>query len=84
VSVAEPVIGFGPFLQRGGLHLFERRNACAIADVASSIGYAKGEYRGLACRDHAMQAWPVARPATAALDPDLPIVDPDHRASRAG
>jgi hypothetical protein len=64
--------------------LFERRNAYAIADVACSIGYAKGEYGGLACRDDAMQAWPVSRPAAAALDADLPIVDRDHRDSRAG
>jgi hypothetical protein len=84
VSVADPVIGFGPFLQRAGLHLFERRNPYAIADVACSIGYAKGEYRGLACRDDAMQAWPVGRPAADALEPDLPIIDPDHRDSRAG
>jgi hypothetical protein len=84
VSVADPVIGFGPFLQRGDLHRFGRRNPYAIADVACSIGYAKGEYRGLACRDDAMRAWQARRLATAALEPDLPIIDPDHRASRAG
>jgi hypothetical protein len=52
--------------------------------VACSFGYAKGEYRGLACRDDAMHAWPVSRPATAALEPVLPIIDRDHRDSRAG
>jgi predicted TIM-barrel fold metal-dependent hydrolase len=40
---------------------------------------AKGEYRGLAYReDPALKAWLAKRPREAALEPDLPIIDPHH------
>ena len=43
------------------------------------IGDAKGEYRGIACRnDSELKAWLARRPAEAALEPDLPIIDPHH------
>jgi L-fuconolactonase len=39
----------------------------------------KGEYRGLIHRNNAdLQAWLVKRPPEAALEPDLPIIDPHH------
>jgi L-fuconolactonase len=39
----------------------------------------KGEYRGLAHRNDAqLQAWLVKRPSEAALEPELPIIDPHH------
>jgi L-fuconolactonase len=42
-------------------------------------GDAKGEYRGLAYRDEtALKAWLAKRPSEAALEPDLPIIDPHH------
>src|ERR1700759_3415107 len=42
-------------------------------------GDAKGEYRGLAYRDDAeLQAWLAERPREAALNPELPIIDPHH------
>jgi predicted TIM-barrel fold metal-dependent hydrolase len=40
---------------------------------------AKGEYPGLAYRNEAdLRAWLARRPAEAALEPDLPIIDPHH------
>jgi L-fuconolactonase len=43
------------------------------------IGDSKGEYPGLAYRDEAdLQAWLAKRPTEAALEPDLPIIDPHH------
>src|SRR5471030_1175016 len=40
---------------------------------------AKGEYRGLSYRNNAdLQAWLAKRPAEAALEPELPIIDPHH------
>ena len=40
---------------------------------------AKGEYRGLANRDDAnLRAWLAQRPTEAALEPELPIIDPHH------
>jgi len=45
----------------------------------AKIGDAKGEYRGLAWRNDAeLKAWLAKRPAEAALEPDLPIIDPHH------
>jgi L-fuconolactonase len=44
-----------------------------------SIGDSKGEYRGLIYRNDAdLKAWLEKRPAEAALEPDLPIIDPHH------
>ena len=43
------------------------------------IGDARGEYRGLAYRNDAeLKAWLAKRPSEAALEPDLPIIDPHH------
>ena len=40
---------------------------------------ASGEYRGLSHRNNAdLQAWLAKRPAEAALEPALPIIDPHH------
>jgi predicted TIM-barrel fold metal-dependent hydrolase len=40
---------------------------------------AEGEYRGLIHRNNAdLAAWLARRPAEAAIDPDLPIIDPHH------
>ena len=40
---------------------------------------AKGEYRGLIHRNNAdLQAWLAKRPPEAALEPELPIIDPHH------
>src|SRR5499427_10474854 len=40
---------------------------------------AKGEYRGLAYRDDAaLKAWLAKRPREAALEPNLPVIDPHH------
>jgi predicted TIM-barrel fold metal-dependent hydrolase len=40
---------------------------------------ARGEYRGLAWRNDAdLRAWLAQLPAEAALEPDLPIIDPHH------
>jgi L-fuconolactonase len=42
-------------------------------------GDAKGDYRGLAYRDEAdLAAWLAKRPTEAALEPELPIIDPHH------
>src|SRR5437764_83016 len=42
-------------------------------------GDAKGEYRGLAYRNDAeLQAWLARRPKEAALEAELPIIDPHH------
>ena len=42
-------------------------------------GDAKGEYRGLIYRNDAdLKAWLAKRPTEAALEPDLPIIDPHH------
>ncbi len=42
-------------------------------------GDAKGEYRGLASRnDPDLTAWLAKRPGEAALEPELPIIDPHH------
>ena len=42
-------------------------------------GDAKGEYRGLYYRnDRDLAAWLSGRPAEAALEPELPIIDPHH------
>jgi hypothetical protein len=43
------------------------------------FGESTGEYRGLIYRDDAaLNAWLAKRPAEAALEPDLPIIDPHH------
>ena len=43
------------------------------------VGDAKGEYRGTTYRnDAALKAWLAKRPTEAALEPDLPIIDPHH------
>ena len=40
---------------------------------------AKGEYRGIVCRNDAeLAAWHTKRPREVALEPDLPIIDPHH------
>ncbi len=40
---------------------------------------APGEYRGLSYRNNAdLQAWLARRPSEAALEPELPIIDPHH------
>jgi hypothetical protein len=45
----------------------------------AQIGDAKGEYRGIAYRsDSELKAWLARRPTEAALEPDLPIIDPHH------
>ena len=45
----------------------------------AQFGDAKGEYRGIAHRDGAgLAAWLSKRPREAALEPDLPIIDPHH------
>jgi L-fuconolactonase len=45
----------------------------------AQTGEAKGEYRGLLYRnDEELQAWLAQRPSEAALEPDLPIIDPHH------
>jgi len=42
-------------------------------------GDARGEYRGLIHRNDAdLKAWLARRPREAALEPDLPIIDPHH------
>ena len=42
-------------------------------------GDSKGDYRGLIHRgDAELKAWLAKRPAEAALEPDLPIIDPHH------
>lgn len=43
------------------------------------FGDAKGEFRGTTYRDDAaLSAWLTKRPREAALEPDLPIIDPHH------
>jgi L-fuconolactonase len=43
------------------------------------FGDAKGEYRGITYRDDAaLNAWLAKRPSEAALEPDLPVIDPHH------
>ncbi len=45
----------------------------------AQVADAKGEYRGTTVRDDAaMAAWLARRPREAALEPDLPIIDPHH------
>lgn len=45
----------------------------------AQTGEAQGEYRGLLYRNDAeLGAWLARRPAEAALEPDLPIIDPHH------
>ncbi len=45
----------------------------------TEIGDSKGEYRGLGYRNDAdLKAWLAKAPAEAALQPDLPIIDPHH------
>jgi L-fuconolactonase len=45
----------------------------------AQIGDATGEYRGLAYRNSTdLEAWLAGRPSEAALEPELPIVDPHH------
>ena len=40
---------------------------------------APGDYRGLSYRNNAdLQAWLARRPSEAALEPELPIIDPHH------
>jgi predicted TIM-barrel fold metal-dependent hydrolase len=45
----------------------------------AQTGDSKGEYRGLAYRNETdLKAWLAKRPTEAALEPDLPIIDPHH------
>jgi predicted TIM-barrel fold metal-dependent hydrolase len=45
----------------------------------AQIGDAKNEYPGISCRgDGALQTWLARRPPEAALEPELPIIDPHH------
>jgi predicted TIM-barrel fold metal-dependent hydrolase len=45
----------------------------------AQIGDAKGEYTGISHRnDTDLKAWLAKRPAEAALEPELPIIDPHH------
>ncbi|HTT81150.1 MAG TPA: amidohydrolase family protein [Stellaceae bacterium] len=45
----------------------------------AEIGDAKGEYPGISYRgDGALQTWLARRPPEAALEPELPIIDPHH------
>src|SRR4051812_6676258 len=45
----------------------------------AQVGESKGEYRGGVYRDDAaLKAWLAKRPTEAALEPDLPIIDPHH------
>src|ERR1700675_2855950 len=45
----------------------------------AQIGDSKGEYPGLAYRNEVdLKAWLAKRPTEAALEPDLPIIDPHH------
>lgn len=44
-----------------------------------NVADSKGEYRGTTVRDDAaLAAWLTKRPTEAALEPDLPIIDPHH------
>ena len=45
----------------------------------AQFGDAKGEYRGTTVRDDKqLSDWLAKRPREAALEPDLPIIDPHH------
>jgi predicted TIM-barrel fold metal-dependent hydrolase len=45
----------------------------------AQVGDSKGEFRGTTYRDDAaLKAWLAKRPTEAALEPDLPIIDPHH------
>ena len=45
----------------------------------AQVGESKGEYRGGVHRDDArLKEWLAKRPTEAALEPDLPIIDPHH------
>jgi L-fuconolactonase len=45
----------------------------------AEIGDAKGEYPGISYRgDGALQTWLARRPPEAALEPELPVIDPHH------
>jgi len=45
----------------------------------ATVGESKGEYRGTTVRDDAsLKAWLAKRPTEAALEPELPILDPHH------
>ena len=45
----------------------------------AQVGDAKGEFRGTTVRNDAdLKAWLAKRPTEAALEPDLPIIDPHH------
>ena len=45
----------------------------------NQIGDSKGEYRGIVYRNDAdLKAWLAKQPVEAALEPDLPIIDPHH------
>src|SRR5215467_8402952 len=45
----------------------------------AQFGESKGEYRGGVYRDDAaLKAWLAKRPSEAALEPELPIIDPHH------
>jgi len=45
----------------------------------AQIGDSKGEFRGIVYRNDAdLAAWLAKRPTEAALEPDLPIIDPHH------
>src|SRR5436305_8433805 len=45
----------------------------------AQVGDAKGEFRGNSYRNDAdLKAWLAKRPTEAALEPDLPIIDPHH------
>src|SRR3974390_3349400 len=45
----------------------------------AQVGDAKGEFRGTTHRhDAELKAWLAKRPAEAALEPELPIIDPHH------
>jgi len=45
----------------------------------AQTGDSRGEYSGLAYRNDAdLKAWLAKRPSEAALEPDLPIIDPHH------
>jgi predicted TIM-barrel fold metal-dependent hydrolase len=45
----------------------------------AQFGDSKGEFRGITYRDDAaLKAWLAKRPTEAALEPDLPVIDPHH------
>jgi hypothetical protein len=70
----------GSIVAEGG-RAFARPLDVARSRVRERImtGDSKGEYRGLAYRNDAdLKAWLAKRPGEAALEPDLPIIDPHH------